>query len=80
MFVWQFSVTDKMSFVVAQMVKNVKNMPAMQETQTSKPWFLGQEDPLENGMTIHSNILPWEILWTEKPDGFHGVSKEWDMT
>ena len=26
---------------------------------------LGQEDPLENEMAIHPNILAWEIPWTE---------------
>ena len=31
--------------------------------------FLGQEDPLEKGMAIHSSILAWKIAWTEKPDG-----------
>ena len=29
---------------------------------------LGQEDPLEEGMAIHSSILVWRILWTEKLD------------
>ena len=28
----------------------------------------GQEDPLENGMAIHSNILAWRIPWTEEPE------------
>ena len=27
---------------------------------------LGWEDPLEEGMTTHSGILPWRIPWTEK--------------
>ena len=30
-------------------------------------WSLGQEDPLEEGMTIHSSILAWRIPWTEEP-------------
>ena len=30
---------------------------------------LGQEDPLEKGMTTHSSILAWEIPWTEEPGG-----------
>ena len=30
---------------------------------------LGQEDPLEKEMATHSNILAWEIPWTEEPDG-----------
>ena len=29
--------------------------------------FLGQEDPLEEGMTTYSSILAWEISWTEEP-------------
>ena len=29
---------------------------------------LGQEDPLEEGMTTHSSILVWRIPWTEDPD------------
>ena len=28
---------------------------------------LGWEDPLEKEMATHSNILAWEIPWTEKP-------------
>ena len=46
------------------MVQIVKNLPAMQETWVQ---FLGQEDPLEKGMTIHSSILAWKIPWTEEP-------------
>ena len=26
----------------------------------------GLEDPLEKGMTTHSSILAWRILWTEE--------------
>ena len=35
------------------MVQTVKNLPAMQETHVLS---LGQEDPLEKGMEIHSSI------------------------
>ena len=28
-----------------------------------------REDPLEKAMAAHSNILAWEIPWTEKPGG-----------
>ena len=36
----------------------------MQETQVpSLIW----EDPLEKGMATYSNILAWEIPWTEEP-------------
>ena len=40
------------------MIQMVKNLPAMQETRVCS---LGQEDPLEKGMAIHSGILAWEI-------------------
>ena len=29
--------------------------------------YLGQEDPLEEGMATHSSILAWSIPWTEEP-------------
>ena len=35
----------------------VKNLPAMQETWVRS---LGQEDPLEKGMAMHSSILAWD--------------------
>ena len=28
---------------------------------------LGGEDPLEEGMAVHSSILAWRIPWTEEP-------------
>ena len=36
----------------------------MQETQVQS---LGWEDPLEKEMVTHSNIVAWEIPWTEEP-------------
>ena len=44
-------------------------LPWLQETQEMWIRFLGQEDPLEEGMAIHSSILAWEIPWTEEPGG-----------
>ena len=41
--------------LVAQLVKNP---PAMQATLVG---FLGQEDPLEEGMAAYSSILAWRI-------------------
>ena len=29
--------------------------------------FLGQDDPLEKGLTAHSSILAGRIPWTEEP-------------
>ena len=44
----------------------VKNLPAIQETQEMQDRFLGQEDPMEEGMAMHSSILAWEIPWAEE--------------
>ena len=43
---------------------------------------MSQEDPLEEEMANHSNILAWEIPRTEEFSGLQsmGVSKESDMT
>ena len=45
-------------------------------------WSLGQEDPLEKGMTTHSSILAWRIPWTEEPGGLYSPwgRKVSDMT
>ena len=45
----------------------VKYMPTMQETQIQS---LGQDDPLEKGIAIHSSILAWRIPWKVEPDGY----------
>ena len=44
--------------------QTVKNLPEMQETQVQS---LGQENPLEKGVAIHSSILAWRIPRTEEP-------------
>ena len=56
--------------LVAQMVKNLS---AVWETQVQS---LGQEDPLEKGMTTHSGILAWRIPWTEEPGGLQSVGSQ----
>ena len=48
------------------MAQTVKNPPPMQEAWVQS---LGQEDPLEKGMTTHSSIPAWRIPWTEEPGG-----------
>ena len=42
----------------------VKHPPAMRDSWVQS---LGQEDPLEKEMAMHSSILAWEIPWTEEP-------------
>ena len=38
--------------------------------------YLGQEDPLEKEMAIHSSILTWEIPWTEESGGLHPMESQ----
>ena len=45
----------------------IKNPPANAETKETWVRSLGQEDPLEEGMAMHSSILAWRIPWTEEP-------------
>ena len=54
-------------YFVAQ---TVKNLPAMQETQVRS---LGQEDPLEMGMSTHYSILAQRIPWTEETGGLQFI-------
>ena len=56
---------EKMMFVVISTLSRaslvaqmVKNLPVMHETWVP---FLGQEDPLEEGITTHFSILAWRI-------------------
>ena len=59
----------------------VKNLPAKQETQEIQVQSLGLEDPLEEEMATHSDILVWEIPWTEEPGGLQPRGhKESDRT
>ena len=44
----------------------VKHPPAMRDSWVQS---LGQEDPLEKEMAMHSSILAWEIPWIEEPGG-----------
>ena len=50
--------------------KKKKNLPAMRETQVQ---FLGQEDPLEEKMAVHSSILTWTIPQIEEPGGLRSM-------
>ena len=59
----------------------VKNPPAMQVMQEMWIQSLGQEDPLEKEMAIHSTIPVWEIPWTEDSGRLQSMgSQELDTT
>ena len=54
----------------SQVVQWEKNLPATKETQEIRVQFLGQEDPLEEGMATHSSIPAWRIPWTGAWPGY----------
>ena len=51
----------------------VKNPPAMKETWVRSQ---GGEDPLEEGMAMHSRILVWRIPWTEEPGELQSMGSQ----
>ena len=63
--------TDWVTALVAPLLKN---LPAMQETRVQS---LGQEDPLEEKVATHSNILAWRIPWTERSNGLQSMGSQW---
>ena len=52
------------------MVQQVKNPPAMQETQETLVRSLGWEDPLEEEMATHSSILAWKFYGQRRQVGY----------
>ena len=66
------------SFLVAQ---TVKRLSTMRETGVRS---VGQEDPLENEMAIHSSTIAWKIPWTEELGrlqsmGLQRVGHDWTI-
>ena len=60
------------------MAEMVKILPAVRETSVRS---LGQEDPLEKEMAIHSSILAGKIPGTEDLGWLQSVGcKGWDKT
>ena len=48
----------------------------MQEMQETQVGLLGQEDPLEEEMAVHSSILAWRTPWTEEPGGLWSMGPQ----
>ena len=51
----------------------VKNPPGNAGDEGS---ILGREDPMEEEMTTHTSILPWEIPWTDEPGGLTSIRSQ----
>ena len=64
----------KLTSLVAQ---TVKRLSTMQETRVRS---LGQEDPLEKEMAIHSSTIAWKIPWTEEPSRLQSVGSQKSRT
>ena len=62
--------TQMYASLVAQ---RLKRLPPMRETLVRS---LGQEDPLEKEMAIHSSILAWRTPWTEKPSRLQSTGSQ----
>ena len=54
------------------MAQSVKNLPGIQETG-DKGLIPGSGRSSGEGNGYPSNILAWEIPWTEEPGGLHTV-------
>ena len=52
----------------------------MQEMPETRVQSLGWEDPLEEGMAIHSTVLARKILWTEEPGKLHSMRSKKSRT
>ena len=62
-----FHVEKPRASLVAQ---RVKHLPAMREIWVRS---LGQEDPLEKEIAVHSSTLAWKIPWMEEPGGLQSM-------
>ena len=78
--VWTFNISNLVLGSICKEVtlvsQTVKNLPAMRE---SRVWSVGQDDPMEKEVAIHSSILAWEIPWTEEPGGLQSTGS-WNQT
>ena len=57
----------------SQVVLVVKSAATNPEDLETWVLSLGQEDPLEEGMAMHSSILAWRIPWLEEPNGLQSM-------
>ena len=71
---WQRFLAFKIALTVFLFFGSVvKNPPAKQEIWVRS---LGWEDPLRKEIATHSNILAWEIPWTEEPGGLQSMGSQ----
>ena len=61
------------TFGTSLVAQTVKCLSTMQETWVSS---LGQEDPLEKEMALHSSTIAWKIPWTEEPGRLQSMGSQ----
>ena len=66
--------TQLSSYRASQVALVVKKSPA--NAGDNQVPSLDWEDPLEEGMATHSNILAWRIPWTEESGGLQSVGSQ----
>ena len=68
--------TEEEMATISLLAQVVKDLPEMQEAQVPS---LGQKDPLEKGMAVHSSILAWRNPQTKEPwqAALQGVTQSW---
>ena len=57
----------------SQVVPVVKNLPANAGDIRDTGWYLGREDPLDEGTTTHFSILAWRSPWTKGPGSLQPI-------
>ena len=57
----------------SQVVLGIKNWPANAQDARDMGSILGWEDPLEQGMASHSDILAQRVQQTEEPSGLQAT-------
>ena len=63
--------------MASQIVLVVKNPPTNTgDTRDTGFGLPGSGRTLEKGMAAHSNILAWEIPWTEEPGGLQSMGSQ----
>ena len=58
---------------MALMAQMVKRLSTRWETRVQS---LGQEDPLEKEMALHSSTLAWKIPWAEEPGSLQSIGPQ----
>ena len=61
---------------MSQVAPVVKNLPANARDTRDTGLIPGSEDPLEKELATHSNILAWEIPWTEEPGRLQSLGSQ----